>query len=83
MEGLGAVPLVPLSERGGGLGVRWHGCSTPPYPSLLRVEAKVWLNYGFVTVRPVTRASVLCAKRMPYTPSVDLSLPAVTSADLS
>ena len=38
--------------------------------------------YGCVTVSPVTTASVLCANRTPYTPSVDLSFPAVTSADL-
>jgi hypothetical protein len=40
-------------------------------------------RYGFVTASPDTVASVLCAKRIPYTPSVDLSFPAVTSADLS
>ena len=34
-------------------------------------------------IEPLTVASVLCAKRMPYTPSVDLSFPAETSADLS
>ena len=31
----------------------------------------------------VTLPSVLCANRMPYTPSVDFSFPAPTTADLS
>lgn len=38
-------------------------------------------SYGCVTVSPVTIASVLCANRTPYTPSVDLSFPAATSSD--
>src|SRR5215467_6857368 len=38
---------------------------------------------GLVRVKPVTIASVLCAKRRPYTPSVDLSFPLLTSADRS
>jgi hypothetical protein len=37
----------------------------------------------FVIVKPATVTSVLCAKRIPYTPSVDLSFPAVTSAALA
>src|SRR6185312_6547124 len=40
------------------------------------------LRLYFLTARPVTRPSVLCAKRMPYTPSVDLSLPGATSSAL-
>ena len=48
-----------------------------PRPSLWQDR----LPYGCVTVSPVTIASVLCANRTPYTPSVDLSFPAVTNAD--
>src|SRR5262245_3215414 len=40
-------------------------------------------HHGLVIVRPLTSASVLCANRMPYTPSVDLSFPSATSFDLS
>ena len=36
----------------------------------------------FTSARPVTVASVLWEKRMPYTPSVDLSLPAATMSAL-
>src|SRR3990172_6779588 len=39
-----------------------------------------WQSYLLVTLRPVTVASVFWAKRMPHTPSVDLSRPAVTGA---
>ena len=39
-------------------------------------------HYCFVMVKPVTVASVLCAKRMPNTPSVDFSLPAATTSAL-
>ncbi len=38
--------------------------------------------YCFFIESPVTRPSVLCANRIPYTPSVDLSLPAPTSSAL-
>lgn len=38
-------------------------------------------GHGCVTVSPVTIASVLCAKRTPYTPSIDFSFPAPTTAD--
>ena len=41
------------------------------------------LRHGVVIERPVTTASVLCAKRMPYVPSVDLSFPWATRSDLS
>ena len=36
--------------------------------------------HGFVTDNPVTVPSVLCANLIPYTPSVDLSFPAVTKS---
>src|SRR5262249_60286995 len=39
-------------------------------------------NYCFSTVSPVTVASVLCANRIPHTPSMDLSFPAPTTSDL-
>ena len=37
-------------------------------------------SYFFVIFKFVTVASVLCAKRMPNTPSVDFSLPAATTS---
>src|SRR5579871_354806 len=40
-------------------------------------------NYGLVIFKFETITSVLCAKRRPYTPSVDFSLPSVTSVALS
>ncbi len=40
-------------------------------------------NYGFVIVKPATIPSVLWANRRPKTPSVDLSMPALTSEALS
>ena len=40
-------------------------------------------SYGWVTFKSVTIASVLCANRIPYTPSVDFSFPGTTSSDLS
>lgn len=39
-------------------------------------------GYGLVTVSPVTIASVLCPKRMPYTPSVEPSRPLITTSAL-
>ena len=38
-------------------------------------------TYGLVTASPVTNPSVLWAKRMPYTPSVDFRCPAPTTSD--
>src|SRR6267378_120567 len=45
-------------------------------------DLPVMSRYGFVRVKPETRPSVLCAKRMPYTPSVDLSLLVPTTSAL-
>jgi len=56
---------------------RTRGAAMQPRPSLWQDR----LPYGCVTVSPVTIASVLCANRTPYTPSVDLSLPAPTTPD--
>ena len=39
--------------------------------------------YCFTSVSPLTFTSALCATRIPYTPSVDFSLPAPTASDLS
>ena len=39
-------------------------------------------RYGFAAASPVTVASVLCANRIPHTPSVDVSFPAATNSDL-
>lgn len=41
------------------------------------------IGYFFVIVSPVTKMSVLCARRRPYSPLVDFSLPLVMSEALS
>ena len=51
---------------------------------LITSRGKARLDEDYlVTVSPVTVASVLWANRIPYTPSVDFSLPSMTSVDLS
>src|SRR5215813_14158347 len=40
-------------------------------------------SYGLLNFKSLTVASVLCANRIPYTPSVDFSFPGTTSPDLS
>ena len=58
-----------------------------PTQRLTGLETRRYLNlylkaYCLVMVKAVTSPSVLWANRRPYTPSVDLSFPAATTADL-